>query len=94
MAEEISKRAEEITEAKTGNEFAVEKANPIEEAKRLNDDLLKNLAEMRQLKTDMEKAAAYMMLSGKSMANHAPKEKTEEEKIQEEADKLIGRFRK
>lgn len=94
MTDEFKEKSEDLTLAKTGKELILEpRLNPIDEAKKVNDELQKNIQEMRALKDEMEKASAYMMLGGRALASQAPREKTQEERDQEAADKLIKRFR-
>lgn len=94
MADEFTTKTEDLTLAKTGKELVTEpQLNPIDEAKRINDELQANIKEMRSLKDEMQKASAYMMISGRAQAGQAPKEKTQAEIDQEAADKLIKRFR-
>ena len=94
MSEEadIEKRADEITDAKTDVPAPAEpdKETPLEEARRLKDELKAITEEMRKERGLLETHRAEMQLAGKGWAGQKPK--TQEEIDQEEADKITKNF--
>jgi len=90
MAEDLIKKAEELTTAKTGEDTKVKRESPLEEARRLRDEsqeFLKNISIERQ---KMEELAANIALSGRGLAGEIPKVETQDDKDKEEADKIMG----
>jgi hypothetical protein len=80
---EIEQNKEVVVEDK--KKVEEEKISPLDEARKFNEDSKKVLAEMKSERLKIEKAAAEMLVNGKSLAGQVIKAETADEKWAREA---------
>ena len=91
--ENLAEKAEEEIKARDPKGKGTEIAKPLEEAKKVYADNKKLLGEIREEREKYEQAHVEALLSGKAEAGSIPVEKTQDDKDQETADKMIEGFK-
>jgi hypothetical protein len=96
--ENISEAAKMIATAKTGIDMQKEMTNldnspsPLEEARTLTENMKQMKSDMTLLLAEIQRASGDMAIAGRSFAGNVPKEKTNDELAQEEANKYLKMF--
>ncbi len=95
MVDNLQEKTEEIQEARTEEPIKKEKpktSSLIDGANTAAERLEKANIKTEELISRMEEVSAEKMLAGRGEAGQIVKEKTQEEKDQEAADKITGQF--
>ena len=89
---ELIEKTEEIADARTDEvkEVEVKTESPLEEARRLKEELKEVTSNMSYERQRLELLRANSYLDGRSLAGHAPM--SQEDIDQAEADAMIKRF--
>lgn len=96
-AEQVTKRAEEISKGKSGVEIpavvqqAIEQETPLDEARRLNRETKEMRVDMEKIRSELRELASFTALSGRAFAP-MPKAPTEEEVTQERVKQMSSKF--
>ena len=98
MEEELKQKAKEIEAGRTDPSVereveAIERISPLEEARKIKEETAQLLENIRKERTELQRTTEELALAGQTFAGSRPKEKTADEKANEEAAKILRMFR-
>ena len=91
---DLEKRADEISQGRSGEELETKKPeSPIEEARRLNSETKMLMGKIEEKAANMDNMLANLMMMGRGEAGQENKPITQADKDKAEAEKMLAGFR-
>lgn len=92
VSEDLKEKAEEQLKVRSEDDKEVKIETPLEEVKRIAEETKKIAESNKETMQRLEEVNANISLAGRSNAGQIVREKTQDEKDQEAADKMMGQF--